>query len=185
MSSRPRLIIVSGAPGSGKSTLARQLATKLRLPMLIRDELKEAIADAEGAPEDVVASMRMGAAAYAVLQLVVRRVIEAEQAALIESNFRRGLSEQYLASLVASADARLVHCTAPHDVLRERYSERFARGERHPAHLDDARAGALDDDLHTGRFEPLELGIPTLVVHTDGAYRPTLDVIVDFCRGTA
>jgi predicted kinase len=153
--------------------------------MLIKDELKEAIADAEGAPEDVAASMRMGAAAYAVLELVARRVVEAEQGALIESNFRRGLSEQYFAPLLAHADARLVHCTAPRDVLRDRYSDRFTRGERHPAHLDDARAGALDDDLQTGRFEPPELGVPTLVVHTDGAYRPTLDAIIAFCREPA
>ncbi len=185
MPSRPRLIIVSGAPGSGKSTLARQLATALHLPMLTKDELKEAIADAEGAPEDVAASMRMGEAAYAVLQLVARRVIEADQEALIESNFRRGLSERYLASLVASADARLVHCTAPHGVLRDRYAARFARGDRHPAHLDDARAGALEEDLRTGRFEPLELGVPTLVVDTEGEYRPPLNTIVAFCGAPA
>ena len=185
MPSRPRLIIVSGAPGSGKSTLAHQLATTLRLPMLMKDELKEAIADSDGAPESVAASMRIGEVAYAVLQLVARRVIEAGQGALIESNFRRGLSEGYLASLVASADARLVHCTAPDDVLRDRYAARFARGERHPAHLDDARAGALEEDLRAGRFEPLELGVPTLVVDTEDAYRPPLDAILAFCRAPA
>lgn len=119
MAARPRLIIVSGAPGSGKSTLARELATRLRLPLLAKDELKEAIADAEGAPEDVAASTRMGGATYAVLLLGTQRVLEAGRAVLIESNFRRGRSEAYLRSLVDGADTRLVHCTAAPARIRD------------------------------------------------------------------
>jgi predicted kinase len=55
------LVIVSGAPGSGKTTLATRLSQDLGLPMLDRDALKEALADAIGHPADVDASARLGA----------------------------------------------------------------------------------------------------------------------------
>jgi predicted kinase len=181
----PLLVIVSGAPGSGKSTLARLLADELRLPLLMKDELKEAVADAQGAPADVAASMRLGDAAYGVLDVAARRVLAADIGLIVESNFRRGLSEAYLEPIVELANARLVHCTAPPDVLRERYRTRFERGERHPAHLDADRAAALDDDLRSGRFEPMELGVPTLTVDTEAGYRPTPPAILAFCRAPA
>lgn len=37
-------VLVGGWPGSGKSTLARALAAELRLPLLAKDEIKEAVA---------------------------------------------------------------------------------------------------------------------------------------------
>jgi uridine kinase len=39
---RPRMIVVSGAPASGKTTLAREISVVARLPLLAKDELKEA-----------------------------------------------------------------------------------------------------------------------------------------------
>lgn len=39
---RPPLIVVCGAPGSGKSTLARELAGRLRLAVVTKDDIKEA-----------------------------------------------------------------------------------------------------------------------------------------------
>ncbi|HET6550656.1 MAG TPA: AAA family ATPase [Solirubrobacter sp.] len=182
-SDRPRLLIVSGAPATGKSTLARILATRLGLPYFGKDELKEAIADKVGPPADVAASQRLGHAAYKVLFLMSARVLEAGSGLVVESNFRRGRSEPELRPLVALADARLVHCSAHAEAVRRRYDERHRRGERHPAHLDADRAGDLATDLETGLFEPLELGIPSLTVHTDEGYEPALDAVLAFAGG--
>lgn len=177
---RPRLVIISGAPGAGKTTLARTLALRLRVPLLVKDDLKEAIADEIGPPADVPASQRLGLAAYRVLYDVAQTLATAGVDLIIESNFRRGLSEPDLEPLVLAADCRLLHCTASPVTVRNRYSERFRRGERHPAHLDSARADALAADLEAGRFEPLELGVPTLVVRTDDGYEPRLTEILAF-----
>lgn len=179
-SSAPTLVIISGAPGSGKTTLAHRLALDLRLPLLSKDELKEGLADAMGAPPDVPASMRLGAGAYAMLYLVAQQVLEARIGLIIESNFRRGVSETELQSLLACSDPGLIHCAAAPEVVLRRYAERPARGERHPAHLDAQRAAALAHDLAAGRFEPLDLPIPTLVVDTTDGWSPPYEDVRDF-----
>jgi predicted kinase len=182
MTERPLLVIVSGAPAAGKTTLARIIGAQLRLPYIGKDELKEAITDRIGAPSDVAASQRLGLPAYEVLFGIGRRMLEAGHGLVIESNFRRGMSEPELRPLVAMSDARLVNCAADPAAMRRRYDERFRRGERHAAHRDGDRAGALADDLASGRFEPLELAIPVLTVRTDDGYDPPLERIVDFLK---
>lgn len=179
-SSAPTLVIVSGAPGSGKTTLAHRLAADLCLPLISKDELKEALADAIGVPPDVPASMRLGAVAYAVLYFVAQQLLEARTGLIIESNFRRGVSEAELKPLLAWSDPCLIQCTAPPEVVLRRYAERHDQGDRHPAHLDADRAAMLADDLAAGRFEPLDLSVPALVVDTTDGWHPSYEDVRDF-----
>jgi predicted kinase len=176
----PALVIVSGAPGGGKTTLARRLSSDLRLPLLSKDALKEALADAMGLPSDVPASMRLGDGAYATLYLALAAVLDAGTGAVVDSNFRRGVSEPGLRPLLAMGTACLVHCTADASTLQARYEARFVRGERHPVHLDGDRVAGLAEDLAYGRFEPLDLPIPTLVVNTTDGWRPSYEDVRDF-----
>ena len=50
---RDWFVLVAGWPGSGKSTLAAALAAELGLPLLSKDEIKEALMDGLGPPETV------------------------------------------------------------------------------------------------------------------------------------
>jgi hypothetical protein len=154
----------------------------LGLVLIGKDALKEAICDAIGMPADVAASTRAGSAAYSAAFTLARETIAAGHGVMLESNFRRGVAEVELAPLVAMADARLIHCWASTDVVASRYRERFAAGLRHEAHLDDKRAPGLDADLASGRFEPLALGVPVLVVATDDGLDPGYDAILAFAE---
>lgn len=181
---RPMLVIVSGAPASGKTTLATQLAARLDLPLLLRDGIKETLADALGA-SDVEASQRLGAAAYAVLYGVIGSLLAAGAGVVVESNFRHAGSESELLPFVAASDARLIHCEAATELILARYEARTGSPERHRVHMDAERTADLERDLQEGRFEPLRLDIPVLRVDTADGYRPPLERIVAFAGPAA
>ena len=184
-SSAPLLVIVSGAPGSGKTTLATRLADDLALLLIAKDPLKEAICDAIGAPADVAASSRLGRAAYSALFTLARETLRAGEGIVVESNFRRGVSEPEFRGLIGVGDARLVHCTAERDVIARRYRERTGESARHPAHRDDERASDVATDVEIGAYEPLDLQIPTIVVRTDDGLVPGYGDIAAFAGRVA
>lgn len=175
----PALVLVGGAPATGKSTLAGLLAADLRLPLLSKDLVKEAMLGTLGT-SDLARSRELGAAAYAVLYAVVSRVLEAGSGAVVDSNFARGLAEAELRPLAARASTVLVHCQTSSAEIVRRYVERAARGERHPGHLDAAALPDLLRHLDAGVYEPLDLQVPTLRVDTTAGYAPGLAEIVAF-----
>lgn len=148
-------VLVGGWPASGKSTLATGLAAELGLPLLAKDEIKEALADALGAPATVADSQRLGRAAV----LALLRVAASYPGAVLDSTWF-----DYTRPLVAQLPGDLVEvrCLVPRNVARARYYARAAH--RHAGHLDTAR----DETELWGRPAPV-LGLAGLVeVDTTG-----------------
>ena len=56
MNSKPVCVIVTGRQGSGKTTLARKLGAMLRMPAIIRDEVKEGYVNTFGVKHDELPS---------------------------------------------------------------------------------------------------------------------------------
>jgi predicted kinase len=115
-------VLVAGWPGSGKSTLAAALAPRLGLPLLAKDEIKEALMDALGRPETVAGSQQLGRAAVLALLRVAARC----PGAVLDSTWF-----DYALPLTRALPGRLaeVHCVLPRDVAKARYQARH----RHPA----------------------------------------------------
>jgi predicted kinase len=168
-----RLVIVSGAPGAGKTTLARRLASELAMPLIVRDDIKEALMDALGcdSPER---SNELGRGSYAVMYAVLRELLRSRAGAILETNFRRGISESDLHPFVKQSGAVLVHCDSAG------ITERFLNRTRHPGHHGQAAIERLVQELHAGLFEPIVLGIPTLRVDCSHGYRPPLRDVIAF-----
>jgi len=169
------LVIVGGAPATGKTTLAQELGRALALPVITKDDIKESLA-APFETGDRAWSRQLGIAAYGVLFTVAERILRSGHGLVLESNFRRDVSDVQLRTLAALAPTVVIVCRTPH--ARQRFGERAARG-RHRVHVDDAVLEEWDGD--DAEFQ-IDIGTPHLVVDTTDGYLPELDQIVAFAR---
>lgn len=166
----PDYVIVSGPPGSGKSTLAAELASRLGLPLLMKDTVKEALAEVLVA-DDVAASRRLGHAASSTL--VALGI--ANGRGILESNWRASVSLHELRTLDGSIVE--VFCECDPALSRARYAARAS--ERHPVHFDDVPRD--DDDRWSGdALEPVDGGWPVLRVDT--SHPVDVDAVCDAIR---
>ena len=165
MPSTPTVIAISGPPAVGKSTLARGLAARLRLPLLSRDAIKEALFDTLGY-DDRLQSKRFGAAAAAVLFTQLTDILGAGSSCLTESNFRRTHSSDDFRMLVKDTGARViqVQLTADGPTLLKRFAERSATADRHPGHGDQNNLDEFSAELLAGGYEPMDVPGDVLTV---------------------
>jgi predicted kinase len=149
-------VLVSGLPGSGKSTIAGPLAGALGLPLLARDDIKEALWDALG-PGDLEFSRQIGGASNEVFKRVARSM----GSAVLDNFFHAGDR----ANVKALGGPFLeVHCSPPPEVAKARYSART----RHPCHFDLEYGVPQFDRWIEQDTRPLGLG-PVLEVDTTSA----------------
>jgi predicted kinase len=172
------LVIVGGAPATGKTTLALALGASLALPVITKDDIKESLA-APFETGDRDWSRQLGIAAYSVLFTVADRVLAGGQGLVLESNFRRGISDAPLRALAALAPTVVIVCRTPD--ARRRFAERATRG-RHRVHVDGA---VLDEWPGDDSAHQIDIGMPRLVVDTTDGYVPDLGKIVAFARGAS
>ena len=163
---RPLLVIVTGAPGTGKTTLARRLAADLPLPLIAKDDIKEALFDTLGW-SDLTWSRRLGRASYRLLYHFVGVELAARRPALVESNFSTSFQSE-LGALVAQHDATpfQIVCETERETLLTRYHARAASAARHPGHADEAIYGEFLAALDAGAYGPLDLGGPVVRIDT-------------------
>jgi predicted kinase len=144
-------VLVGGWPAAGKTTLARSLACELEFAYLSKDDVKEALMDALGAPSTVEESRDFGRAAVAA----TLRAAKGCPAAVIDSTwFPSSLP------LVRELPGPFVEirCLVDLDVARERYQNRV----RDHRHLDDLRT---EEELWGRQVAPLGVG-PVVEVTT-------------------
>lgn len=162
MTGQPLLVVVQGPPAAGKTTVARGIAERLRLPLIAKDTIKEALFDGLGSG-DLEWSRRLGEATYLALTALVEESVRGGASLVLEGNFVCG-SE--LEARLSALPARVVqvHCSAPLELLVERYERR----ERHPGHVDAERIDGLREAVESGRHGPLDLPGETIHLNTSG-----------------
>lgn len=133
----PIAIIVTGLPGSGKTTLATRLAADLRLPLLSKDLIKEALFDTLGCG-DLLWSQQLGRASIAVLYAMIEAQLKAARSCVVECAFHAAHANAELGALAARYPVEFIqiYCTTACEVLAERIRARAANGARHPGHHD-------------------------------------------------
>lgn len=130
----PKLIIILGAPASGKTHLARRLAGDLQVPLLSKDDVKEALFDVLG-PVDQEGSRRFSEASFATVLRLARRQLDARLSCVIEGNWRSAHTAAVREILEATgAKAAQIACSVEMPELVRRFRSRI----RHPGHMDCA-----------------------------------------------
>lgn len=149
-------VVVAGPPASGKSTLAHVLATRLRLPLVAKDTIKDAIMSVLPVP-DVEVSRQLGRASVAAMLAVA---VESPVGAVIESNFYRSTADELLRGLPGFVVE--VFCRCDRAVSIQRYRERA--GTRAAGHFDEVRT---DDEIWSVEVsEPVTAGWPVIEIDT-------------------
>jgi predicted kinase len=150
MADLPRLIVVTGPPASGKTTIARELRTRLGLPLVEKDTLKEALGSELGIT-DRARSHELGAAVYEVLGIVVKELLTNGVSVIAEANFtlRSTLFDE-----LPPAEIVQIHVTAAPETLRSRLRERH---DRHPVHYDREAADEVTTRAAAGEWPALPL----------------------------
>ena len=100
---------------------------------------------------------------------------------IAESNFRPTdwLVERLRGLCVETGSSPIeVYCTAPHEVLWERFASRRETGGRHPGHAGFEEREAFLRDLDARPHGPLNLGGPLIEVNTADTW-PDVRAICD------
>jgi predicted kinase len=162
MSAHPLFVVVSGPPASGKSTVAPTLAAELRLPLVAKDTIKDALLRVLPVP-DVAASRALGRASVVAMLAVAA---ESPVGAVIESAFHRSRAVAEVAALPGRVVE--VFCACDPGVGAARYRARA--GSRHTGHFDHQRdpAELWNDDV----ARPVGGGWPVLRIDTNGPFEP-------------
>jgi aminoglycoside phosphotransferase family enzyme/predicted kinase len=132
----PMLVVMVGLSGSGKTWLARRIATAIDALHLRSDVERKRLAGlaplerSRSEPDAGIYTPAFNERTYARLIDCVNPCLEGGESVVVDAaNLRRRERHAFLqAAAAARARVRLVHCTAPTDVLRRRVAERGVEG---------------------------------------------------------
>lgn len=128
------LIIIAGMPATGKTTLARKITRRMPLPILEKDEIKEAMFDTLGYA-DLTAKRQLDKAAAAILLRCAQSLLKNGTSLIIVNNFDADMKDDVQA-MIDDCHCRVVtvFLGGDADVLYKRYVERDKKKVRHLGH---------------------------------------------------
>lgn len=176
---QPVVVYVSGAPGSGKTTLASLLSEQLYIPVVSSDLIHGGVALMQ--PDHDRLQTLHDVFVPTIVDMTSRGI-----SVIVDHVLQKGVSEKDIIEPL-SRHARLIYIHAQTNDPLARYEARvrsstlpsIVQRRPHLLSLVEPHRANLPNTQ-----QPLNLDIPTLVVHTDGDYEPSLSHIVSFIRDT-
>ena len=183
-------MLLTGAPGSGKSTLGRQVAVRLRLPFIARDDVRGGLLFTAGAWSDRLERVPPSDEAVEAFLCVVESLLAGGVSCVVEYVMRRHRPDDF-DRIAALGDCVVIvtSCTNPIERVRERnLSDRMVSS---PPVLEASGFSSIEQHTKAvvtrmrsviGEMR-VDFPVPVLAVDTDGDYRPGLDDITAFVTG--
>ena len=128
-------ILVTGIPAAGKSTMAKNIAERLKLPVISKDAVKELLFDNVGF-QSREEKVNLGIASMEIMYYVAGQLMKAGQSFILENNFEyssehgiKNLLEKYQYSVLT------ITLTGDYKVIYQRFLERENSPDRHRGHV--------------------------------------------------
>lgn len=176
---RNKIVIITGLPASGKTTIGKELARRMSIPFVSKDDIKELMFDGLGW-KDREWSKKLGLISYDLLYYFTEALLKANRPFVIESNFKPEFDNSKFAALKETCvfDAVQILCKADGEVLFERFKKRSESGQRHPGHVDTDNYDEFKKSLLSGHCEPLSLSGNVIEVDTTVFDKVDLDALL-------
>jgi hypothetical protein len=180
-------VLVTGVPGSGKSTLARQLAARLRVPFLARDDVRGGLLFSAGAWTDELEHVPSGDEAVEVFLETVEGLLSRGVSCVLEYVVRSHRPGE-LERILDAGDCVVIMTSCEDPTARVVQRNQADRLISNPAVL--AATGFDSVDAHTAatlkrmRLVEAEMmtrfPVPVLHVDTTADQDPDIDTIIEF-----
>jgi predicted kinase len=166
------LIIVTGAPGTGKTTLAKKISAELKMPLIVKDEIKEVLFDNIGWDipgwDPDAWQKALGRGSIEVMHHLGEELLKSQTSHILESNFVSKFANEKFKSLgeIYEFEVVQIYCHMQEDVLLDRFVKRQEQADRHPGHAENTYLEELKEALKTNRFSTLDINGELIDVDT-------------------
>ena len=174
---KPVIVYISGAPGSGKTTLARLLSEQLYIPHVSSDLIHGGVAFLNPSHDrketllnvfvPTMVDMSKKGISFIADHVLQKGVSESD----IIDKLKPHANIVYIHTKTSDPISRYVHRVKTSDLpsFIERREHLLSLATPHKENLSKTN-------------EPLDLGVPTIVVNTDNGYEPILDKLVELIK---
>jgi predicted kinase len=163
----PTIIIVTGRPAAGKSTLAKWLSQELKLPLVSKDSIREALFDRLGW-KDREWAQELGKASVDMMFYFARAELAVRHSIVMDNSFYLPVSNPRFQALKKQYHAESIQivCDSDRDTLFQRFKSRADSGTRHPGHGDQDVLEELYANLADTSSQILDIGGAVIEVDT-------------------
>jgi predicted kinase len=176
----PVLTVVTGRPGTGKTTLAHSLARELGCPAIIHDEVTQGMALADSPTRTAGLGPAFERPALTTFFDLITVLAQAGVTAVAEAALPGELWHPRLEAIMEVAEVRVLRCTAPTSIIRERIEQRIETNPNRRARSDELLGSVDTDSTSEAVLDPAVGELPTLTVDTTHGYQPGLVAITRF-----